>query len=390
MGMPNFDLDRGRLMIVRLDAFVYRHANERPVATSFGVMRDRPAVFVRIEDKDGAFGWGEIFANWPSSGAEHRSRLLTEDIGDLVLGADLHQPSDLYHKLTRETHIRAMQCGEWGPFRQVIAGLDIAAWDLFARRAGIPVRQLLNPDAADHVPAYASGIHIRNADEDVDTARAAGFAAFKLKVGFDLVQDATDVNTVASTLIKDERLFADANQAWDVAQAISFIDRTASAKLGWLEEPIAVDAPISEWRKLASHGGVPLAGGENIAGLSEFSAAIGTGALSVFQPDVAKWGGLTDCAVVARAVNAAGKTYCPHFLGGGLGLLASAHLLAAVGGNGTLEVDINVNPLRDALAPVAHSLRDGRWHLSKAPGLGVETMPDIFEPMRTLHKTCKL
>lgn len=377
-------------MIVRLDVYVYRYANERPVATSFGVMRDRPAVFVRIEDRDGTFGWGEIFANWPSAGAEHRARLLMEDIADLVLGAELREPSDLYRKLARETHIRALQCGEWGPFRQVIAGLDIAAWDLFARRAGIPVRLLLNPNAADQVKAYASGIHIRNAGRDIDAARKSGFTAFKVKVGFDLARDAVDVNAMASTLAEGERIFADANQAWTVAQAISFMDETAGSRLGWLEEPIPANAPAADWRALADHGGVPLAAGENIAGLSEFSAAIAAGALSIFQPDVAKWGGLTDCLAVARDVVAAGKTYCPHFLGGGVGLLASAHLLAAVGGNGALEVDANANPLRDVLAPVACSLRAGCWRLSNAPGLGVETMPAIFEPMKTMHQTCRL
>jgi D-galactarolactone cycloisomerase len=377
-------------MIVRLDAFVYRHVNARPVATSFGVMRDRPAVFVRIEDRDGAFGWGEIFANWPSAGAEHRARLLMEDISDLVLGADLHEPSDLYRKLTRETHIRALQCGEWGPFRQVIAGLDIAAWDLFARRAGLPVRRLLNPDAQERVPAYASGIHIRNAGQDIEAARRSGFAAFKVKIGFDLTQDAAAVNAVAAALADGERLCADANQAWTVGQAEAFIEQTEGAGLGWLEEPIAADAPAAEWLRLAGHDGVPLAGGENIAGIPEFSAAIETGALSIFQPDVAKWGGLTDCMTVARAVIAAGKTYCPHFLGGGVGLLASAHLLAAVGGNGALEVDFNTNPLRDALAPLTCSLREGSWHLSNAPGFGIDTMPAIFEPMRTMHKTRQL
>lgn len=377
-------------MIVRLDAYVYRYANERPVATSFGVMRDRPAVFVRIEDRDGAFGWGEVFANWPSAGAEHRARLLMEDIADLALGAELREPADLYRKLTRETHIRALQCGEWGPFRQVIAGLDIAAWDLFARRAGLPVRRLLNPEAAAQVPAYASGIHIRNAPQDIDAARAAGFTTFKVKVGFDNDRDPADVNAMAAALEQGERLLADANQAWTVAQALAFMDQTAACKLGWLEEPIVADAPASDWQALAEHGGVPLAAGENITGLADFSAAIDAGVLSVLQPDVAKWGGLTDCMTVARAVIAAGKTYCPHYLGGGIGLLASAHLLAAAGGKGALEVDANVNPLRDALAPLARSLSAGHWRLSDAPGLGVETLPAAFEPMRTMHQSRRL
>jgi L-alanine-DL-glutamate epimerase-like enolase superfamily enzyme len=93
---------------------------------------------------------------------------------------------------------------------------------------------------------------------------------------------------------------------------------------------------------------------------------------------------------VARAAIAASKTYCPHFLGGGIGLLASAHLLAAVGGDGLLEVDVNTNPLRDVLAPLNGSLIKGRWHLRNSPGLGVETMSAELEPMQTMHQSCWL
>lgn len=377
-------------MITRLDVFVYRYANRHPVATSFGVMRDRPAVFVKVEDRDGAFGWGEIFANWPSAGAEHRARLLMEDISDLVLGAPLSQPSDLYRKLTRETHTRALQCGEWGPFRQVIAGLDIAAWDLFARRAGLPISRLLNENASDSVRTYASGIHIRNAERDIEIARTQGFSNFKVKVGFDLAQDATDVNALASKLAGNERLYADANQAWDITQALSFINQTADAQLGWLEEPIPADALAADWQELAKHGGVPLAAGENIAGLSAFSEAIKLGALSIIQPDIAKWGGFTDCLTVARSAVTNGKTYCPHFLGGGIGLVASAHLLAAVGGTGMLEVDVNENPLRMAIAPLDDLTDGGKWRLHRSPGLGVEAMPADFKSMQTMHRTCRL
>lgn len=377
-------------MITRIDVFVYRYANRHPVATSFGIMRDRPAVFVRIEDRDGAFGWGEIFANWPSAGAEHRARLLIEDISDLVLGVNLSQPSDLYRKLTRETHIRALQCGEWGPFRQVIAGLDISVWDLFARRAGLPISRFLNVNASDSVRTYASGIHIRNAEQDIEAVRRQGFSNFKVKVGFDLARDATDVNAISSNLAGNERLYADANQAWDTAQTLSFINQTADARLGWLEEPIPADAPPAEWQELAKHSSVPLAAGENIAGLSAFSEAIELGALSVIQPDIAKWGGFTDCITVAHAVTANGKTYCPHYLGGGIGLLASAHLLAAVGGSGMLEVDVNENPLRNSIAPLDGLTDGGKWQLHRSPGLGVEVMPADFKSMQTMYRTCRL
>ena len=73
---------------------------------------------------------------------------------------------------------------------------------------------------------------------------------------------------------------------------------------------------------------------------------------------------------MARAVVANGLTYCPHSLGGGIALAASAHLLAAAGGPGLLECDANENAFRDAVFPLA--LRDGWVTLADTPGLGVD------------------
>ncbi|WP_420393867.1 mandelate racemase/muconate lactonizing enzyme family protein [Acuticoccus sp.] len=373
--------------ITRLDAFAYRAPTPRPLATSFGVMRDRPAVFVRLEASDGAFGWGEVFANWPAAGAEHRVRLAAEDIADLVLGATPEAPSELFHALTRQTHIRALQCGEWGPFRQVIAGLDVAAHDLFARRAGVPLARMLDRGAVDRVPAYASGIAITDAVEAIPTARAAGYGAFKVKVGFATDRDVPLLADALSALGPDEVLFADANQAWDVASALDFLERTRGLPLGWLEEPIAADAPPADWGRVAGATAIPLAAGENLAGFETFEGAIASACLDVIQPDVAKWGGITGCIEVGRQAVAAGLSYCPHFLGGGLGLLASAHLLAAVRGGGILEVDANPNPLRDAFAPVAGGLVGGAMAIGDAPGLGVEALPEAIAPHLTLHAT---
>ena len=64
------------------------------------------------------------------------------------------------------------------------------------------------------------------------------------------------------------------------------------------------------------------------------------------------------------------KTYCPHYLGGGIGLLASAHLLAGCDG-GSLEVDANDNPLRDAFCGPVADVKDGAIELHGGAGLGI-------------------
>lgn len=373
------------VQITRVQAYAMRCPIDTPVATSFGVMRDRPAVFVRIEDTDGCFGWGEVFANWPAAGAEHRVNLLRADLGDLVLGFVAQAPGDLFHHLRAATRLRALQCGEFGPFRQVIAGLDIALWDLFARRAGIPMRRLLNERARDHVPVYASGIHIGAAQGAIESARRAGFARFKVKVGFDLDADIASVLDLSAQMAAGENLAADANQAWDLETAKRFATGVSAARLAWLEEPLPAYTPHCEWQSLHIAAPMPLAGGENIAGHVDFKETLAHAYFGVVQPDVIKWGGLTGCYDVARRVLDSGARYCPHFLGGGIGLAASAALLAAVGGDGVLEVDVNPNPLREAFEVCQTSLTGAGWRFGEKPGLGIETLPEELMQYQTAH-----
>lgn len=369
--------------IARITCTAYRFTNEVPVETSFGTMRDRPAVFVRVEDEHGTFGLGEIFANWPAAGAEHRVNLLEWDIAPALLGRTVTSPDTFFTEMSRLLNIRAIQCGEQGPFNQVLAGIDIALWDLQARRAGVPLRRLLAPDAPDQVPAYSSGIHIRAAEREIGRARRAGHRHFKVKVGFDNTRDALDVLDLLGDLGPGETLAADANQGWGLASAASFLDQMGAAALDWIEEPLAADAPLSHWNRLHQLAEIPIAAGENIFGYRSFVDAISSGVFDVIQPDVAKWGGVSGCLRVARAALSAGLRYCPHFLGGGIGLVASGEVLAAVGGDGRLEVDANENPLRDLLTADSHGISDGSWTCSSQPGLGIGPLPVELEAYRT-------
>jgi len=373
--------------LTRIHVSAYRVPISKPVVTSFGVMTNRPAVFVRLEDSDGAFGFGEIFANWPAAGAEHRARLVVEDFPDLLLGQSFANASEFFETLTRQTHIRALQCGEWGPFRQVIAGLDTAFVDLQARREGLSVARFLSPSAADMVPCYASGIAIDRATEQIPQSRELGFSAFKVKVGFNLDRDAALLETIFGDLQSKEHLFADANQAWTKDQAIAFLDRTKDVTPGWLEEPLPADASLTDWTAVSEHSRASIAGGENITGTGGFADAIASGAFDVLQPDVAKWGGISGCFRVAQAIRAANLRFCPHFLGGGIGLAASAHVLAATGGDGLLEVDVNPNPLRDAFDLWGDAPTKSLMSIPDAPGLGITALPKDIGRYLTFEQT---
>jgi D-galactarolactone cycloisomerase len=378
------------LKIKRIDAAIYRMQLDVPVATSFGTMRDRPALLVKVTDPDGAYGWGEVWCNWPASAAEHRIRLLTEDLAELVLGCSFAAVSECFAFVSERVEIKALQSGEPGPYAQAIAGLDMALWDMAALRASKPLHKLLAPQSTGHVRAYASGIDIRAAERVIPECRADGYRDFKIKVGFGAEDEASRVKSLAAGLGPEERMAIDANQGWTLDQALSAVAALDDVPLRWLEEPLRVDASADAWRTLSERASVPLAGGENFLSRAAFDEAIRTRHLGVIQPDAAKWGGVTGCFDVAQSTLAASLCYCPHFLGSGVGLAASAHLLAAAGGDGLLEVDVNPNPLRSEMNDGAWPVVAAGWvALPDAPGLGIELEIDRIARYRTLEASAE-
>jgi D-galactarolactone cycloisomerase len=364
-----------------VQAFCYRYPLSTPVVTSFGKMLNRPAVFVRVEDNDGQAGWGEVWSNFPSTGAEHRARLVNELLAPAVTGFSAREPAEIFDKLTQGTSVLALQSGEPGPFAQAIAGIDLAVWDLFARRRKTALWKLLG-GAVSKIRVYASGINPTGSRQMAEAAVKRGHRALKLKIGFEPAADRANLAALRA-VVGNGMLAADVNQGWSVEQALETAPRLAEFNLAWLEEPIRADRPWREWQSLRKSAGVPLAAGENIAGHAGFAHALGNDVLRVVQPDIAKWGGLTACSGIARDIMNSGKIFCPHYLGGGIGLLASAHLLAGVGGEGLLEVDSNDNPLRDRFCGPVAEVRDGAITLTNEPGLGIE--PDLasIEQYRT-------
>ena len=362
------------LSIRTLAARVFRYPLQTPVVTSFGVMRERPMVLVRAEDADGVVGWGEAWCNFPAVGAEHRARLVNSALASLVIGQRFAGPAEAFESLTAQTAVLALQSGEPGPFAHAIAGIDIALWDLHARRAREPLWRMLGGTSGT-VRVYASGLDPDDAVNVAEVKRREGYTAFKLKIGFGRDRDLRNLRALRQALGVDAEVMADANQAWTLDAAIGMARRLEAFDLRWLEEPIRADRPWSEWRTLRSSTAIPLAAGENIAGDAAFDAALAADALAVIQPDIAKWGGFSRDLPLARRVRAAGRRLCPHYLGGGIGLLASAHWLAAAGGDGLLEIDANPNPLRSSMCGPLATIHDGRASLTDAPGLGTE--PDL-------------
>lgn len=367
---------------IKASVLVHRIPVERPVRTSFGTMLDRPSVLIRLEDGDGCVGWGEVWCNYPSVGAEHRARFLLATVLPLAAELDLFsQPERLWPELTRRLAVLAIQTGETGPIAQTIAGLDCAVQDLAARRAGEPLWRWLNQAARPQVPVYASGINPDGAAEAARDAIAAGYAGVKIKIGFDSELDQANLRGARELIGSDVPLMADANQGWSLEQALDFAPVCNELGLAWLEEPLRHDAPDADWIALGDRLSIPLAAGENFSSTDEFEELPERRGLGVLQPDLGKWGGAINMLAIGRRSGALGVRFCPHWLGSGIGLMTSLHVKAASASEGGyVEVDFNPNALREAIVAACDAgPRDGSVGLGESPGIGeVEAAVEAF------------
>ena len=296
----------------RVEIYHFKAPITEPIITSFGSIPARNALLLRIEDKDGAFGWGEIWANFPPAGAEGKVRLLETILIPATLGRSWTTPAAALIDLTQRMRRNAIQSGEPGPFASCIAGIDVALSDLAARKAGLPLWKALGrKNAPEPLLAYASNLNPKGAAEYVAMCRERGYRAFKLKVAFDLKSDLANVREITAGLKSGERFMIDANQGWDLVTARPAVEAFSQFPLDWIEEAIPADDPREHWAELAMPSRVPLAGGENIIGFAAFDAAINEGHLGVIQPDICKWGGISGCFAVARRAVAKGLKVLP-------------------------------------------------------------------------------
>jgi L-alanine-DL-glutamate epimerase-like enolase superfamily enzyme len=361
--------------VLQLDAWLLRAPVARPMVTSFARLGERSVLLLRVTGVDGAFGWGEAYCNFPPHGGEHRMALLQAVFAPLLLGREFASPAAAFDALTRKTAVLALQTGEPGPMAQCIAALDIALWDLVSRRAGLPLAALLSEAPRASVAAYATGLSPDGLQATLAAEAARGHRAFKLKMGFDRWVDLQAMRT-ARELLGDALVAVDANQAWSLPVAIEMAEALAADAPLWLEEPLPADAPAAAWKALAEACAIDLACGENLYSEQAFLDVIGAGHVRYLQPDPIKWGGITGVSRIASRAQQAGMVFCPHFIGSGLGFAACMHLVAALGGDGSMvEVDPNENPLREPLGQPCPPLVHGRYRVPAGAGLGVE--PDL-------------
>lgn len=273
---------------------------------------DIRVVAVTVRDTEGGEGHG--FSWTPSIGGAAVKALLDED----VIPAAVGRPADpaIWIDLWRHVH----EAGGGGITTIALAGLDLALWDLRARRAGSSVTDLIGRHHTS-LPAYGSGVNLHySLDELVAQAErwvAAGFGAIKMKVGSpELARDLERVAAVRTVLGPERRLLVDANQRWDLDTATRAVEALAEHGIGWIEEPLRAD-DLAGYRELATRLkplGVPIAAGENIHTVHRFRDFLDAGALQVVQPNIVRVGGITPFLDIAELARERGVELAPHLL----------------------------------------------------------------------------
>ena len=102
--------------------------------------------------------------------------------------------------------------------------------------------------------------------------------------------------------------------------------------------------------------------------------------MRVLQPDLGKWGGISENLQLARRLQGTPASICPHWLAGGIGLMASLQFKAAIGGAGMVEMDANPNRQRSEAFAEPLVVRDGVVSLPDTPGVVPPLAPWLLEP----------
>lgn len=297
--------------------------------STHGEIKAFELVTCRVRDADGVEGVGYTYTVGRNGGAT--ADILRREIPELIEGHEADDTEANWYRVWWGLHYG----GRGGPSVLALSALDIALWDLKARRAKLPLFRLLGGFDA-RVPCYAGGIDLDLSVESLlkqtDDNLAKGFRAIKMKVGRpDLSSDLARVRAMREHLGDGFPLMADANMKWTVEEAIRAARALQQFDLTWLEEPIIPDDVAGHARILATTG-MPIAAGENLRSLWDFKNYIGASAVSYPEPDVTNCGGVTAFMKIARLAEAFNLPITSHGAHD-----VTAHLLAACPNRSYLE-----------------------------------------------------
>ncbi|MBO0913505.1 L-fuconate dehydratase [Streptomyces sp. NBC_01260] len=327
----------------------------------------------------------------------------------------------LYRDLTHDSQLRWLG-PEKGVMHMAAGAVVNAAWDLAAKRAGRPVWQFLaemtpeelvslvdfrylsdaltpeealailraaEPGRAERAerlraegyPAYTTSPGWLGYSDDklvrlAKEAVADGFTQIKLKVGGDLDDDVRRLGLAREAVGADVRIAVDANQRWDVADAVEWMTALAPYDPHWIEEPTSPDDILGHAAVRAGQP-VKVATGEHVANRVVFKQLLQAGAVDFVQIDAARVAGVNENLAILLLAAKYGVPVCPH--AGGVGLCELVQHLSmfdyvAVSGTWEDRVIEYVDHLHEHFADPT-VIDSGRYRAPASPGFSARMLP---------------
>ncbi len=329
-------------------------------------------VILRTDDPSGSAGHG--FAFTIGRGNEVQVAGIRA-LAPFVIGRSVAEVCDdmgaFFREMTHDSQLRWLG-PEKGVMQMAVAAVANAAWDLVAKRAGVPLWKLLadmTPEAlvalvdfrylSDALtpaealailrhnvatkaererivrergfPAYTTSAGWLGYDDEkirsrIRMAVADGFRHVKLKVGRNIEEDVRRCRIARETMGPDLKLMIDANQTWDRNQAIAAVQRLAAFDLYWVEEPTSPDDILGHAAIARGIAPIAVATGEHASNRVAFKQLLQAGAIGFCQIDAVRSGGVNDTLATMLLAAKFGIPVCPH--GGGVGLCELVQHLA--------------------------------------------------------------
>jgi L-alanine-DL-glutamate epimerase-like enolase superfamily enzyme len=297
--------------IARCHSFLVRIPVDPPRGDAIQKFSALELPIVRITDAGGNTGAG--FGYTIGQGGSAILALLESELLEKLAGMDSRRTAYIHEFLKKSVHA----LGPGVVLSNALAAIDIALWDLNARRNQVPLHVMLG-GAKEKVPIYNTDVGWldRKLDEVVELSKQAvnrdGFRALKLKVGKpDPQEDVERVSKVRAAVGDHVHLMIDANQSWTRDEAVRRLKPLEKFNLVWIEEPLLA-TDIEGFRHLGLHTSIPRAGGESLYDSAYFYENIHQGALDILQPDIARVGGITPAMKVCAMAEAANIKVAPH------------------------------------------------------------------------------
>jgi len=332
-------------------------------------------LLVRIRASDGSEGYGEVSATRNWSGEDHVTarHIIRDVIAPALIGRRLAPIA------TSTALMDRLIAGN--PFTK--AGVNMGLWDALGVSLGLPVTVLLGGQVRDEVPVKISlsgdGDELRAGHA---AAVAAGFSAFKVKVGRSLDRDIERVALARELAGPDRLVGADANGGWSVSEARRAIPQLVEQRAAFIEQPVAA-RNLTGMQSLRA-GSLPVVADESVYGADDLAQVIRADAADAVSIYIGKSGSLERAVRMANTCAAFGLDVV---IGSnaelGLGTAAQTHVACACERLGAIPSDIIGQHFYTEDVLSEPLLIDGSTaRLPDGPGLGVRLVGDLLGEFR--------